>query len=584
VPEVVRTLVVWCPDWSVVATALPSDQPVAVFAAGRVLSCSAPARAVGVEVGLRRRQAEARCPPLVVVDHDAGRDARAFEPVVAAVESVAPRVEVTRPGVCSVATRGPSRYFGGDEALATLVAGLVDDVLGVTGACRVGVADGPFAAEQAARLAVVVPPGATAVFLAPLPTTTLVPSVLAADEGTGLVDLWGRLGIRTLGDLAALPAPAVTARFGPAGAGAHRLAQGLDERPLWARTPPPDLAVATELDPPVESVETAAFVAKSLADQLFVRLAEQGLAATRVGIEAETEHGEALARLWRLEGAGWDGGPTSARRRGWGPAGTEEHSNSLDAAALAQRVRWQLEGWLLGRSGAGGGASGAGPTAGITLLRLVPDEVRPDAGRQQGFWGGDDKGAERAARALVRLQGMLGHEAVVTAVVAGGRGPVEQARLVPWGDARPPTAGGAEPCGDPAVRAQIGGTVPGRRRPSHPAPGNGGEVPPWPGRLPPPAPASVHPDPWPAEVVDAGGAPVGVTGRARATARPARLSIAGGPWAEVAAWAGPWPLDERWWDARDRRRRARWQIVTITGAAHLLAVESGRWTVEATYD
>ena len=505
-----------------VATALSPALPVAVVAAGRVVTCSGPAAHEGVETGLRRRQAEARCPSLVVVESDPARDARAFEPVVAAVESFAPRVEVTRPGVCSVATRGPSRYFGGDEALAARVAERVDGVLGVAGGCRVGVADGPFAAEHAAHLAVIVRPGGSAAFLAPFPVAVLVSAVDSAagtaGDGRAVVDLWVRLGIRTLGDLAALPAPAVAARFGPAGVIAHRLARGLDERPLWARTPPPDLAVAAELDPPVESVETAAFVAKSLADQLCARLADHGLAATRVGIEAETEHGESLVRLWRLAG--------------------------LDAAALAQRARWQLEGWLLGTG------SDAQPTAGITRLRLVPDEVRPDRGRQLGFWGGEGAGADRAARALARLQGMLGHEAVVTAVPEGGRGPVEQVRLVPWGDERR----------------------------------EGDEVPPWPGRLPPPAPATVHPQPRPAEVVDAGGAPVGVTGRARPTAAPARLSIDGGPWAEVAAWAGPWPVDERWWDARNHRRRARWQVVTATGAAHLLAVEAGRWSVEATYD
>jgi protein ImuB len=431
---------------------------------------------------------------------------------VAAVESFSPRVEVTRPGTCSLATRGPSRYFGGDHALAARVAERVSAA--TTGTCRVGIADGPFAAEQAARAAKVVPPGASAAFLAPLAVSVLEPAVDAP-----LVDLWERLGIRTLGDLAVLPAAAVLARFGPAGAAAHRLARGLDDRPLWARTPPPDVVAGAELDPPVESVETAAFVAKSLADELFARLADEGLAVTRLGIEAETDHGERLSRLWRL------------------PSG-------LDAAALAQRVRWQLEGWLL--------ATGPDrPTAGLTLLRLVPDEVRPDRGRQLGFWGGEGAGAERAARALARLQAMLGHEAVVTAVVAGGRGPAEQARLVPWGDERP----SAPPSGEP-----------------------------WPGHLPAPAPATVHPEPRPAEVVDAAGTPVGVTGRAGATAAPARLSIDGGPWADVAAWAGPWPCDERWWDPRNHRRRARGQLVTTTGDAHLLTVEGGRWSVEATYD
>ncbi|MBW8825938.1 MAG: hypothetical protein JF603_06275, partial [Acidobacteria bacterium] len=49
-------------------------------------------------------------------------------------------------------------------------------------------------------------------------------------------------------------------------------------------------------------------------------------------------------------------------------------------------------------------------------------------------------------------------------------------------------------------------------------------------------------------------------------------------------WCGPWPVDERWWDTAARRRRARLQVALADGTAHLLALESGRWTVEATYD
>jgi len=94
----VRTLVVWCPDWPVVAAGRPATEQVAVVDAGRVVACSEAARAEGVEVGLRRRQAETRCPQLVVVGHDPGRDMRAFEPVVAAVESFTPAVEVIGPG------------------------------------------------------------------------------------------------------------------------------------------------------------------------------------------------------------------------------------------------------------------------------------------------------------------------------------------------------------------------------------------------------------------------------------------------------------------------------------------------------
>src|SRR5436305_2586460 len=149
-----RTLVVWCPDWPVTAAGFDPDDPVAVLFANRVVACSAAARAGGVRRGLRRRQAEARCAGLVVTQHDPDGDARAFEPVVAAVESFCPRLEIVRPGVCAVATLGPSRYFGGDEALAAKVGEAVAHVRG-----RTGIADGPFAAELADRTNTVVRPG-----------------------------------------------------------------------------------------------------------------------------------------------------------------------------------------------------------------------------------------------------------------------------------------------------------------------------------------------------------------------------------------------------------------------------------------
>jgi protein ImuB len=43
-------------------------------------------------------------------------------------------------------------------------------------------------------------------------------------------------------------------------------------------------------------------------------------------------------------------------------------------------------------------------------------------------------------------------------------------------------------------------------------------------------------------------------------------------------------VEERWWDPPASRRRARFQLLTGSGAAHLAAVEGGRWWIEATYD
>ena len=93
-----RTLVVWVPDWPIVALSRDGDDPppqgapIAIFAKGAVVACSAAARAEGVRRGQRRRDAQARCPQLEVVLDDPVRDHRAFAPVVAAVEEAAPDV------------------------------------------------------------------------------------------------------------------------------------------------------------------------------------------------------------------------------------------------------------------------------------------------------------------------------------------------------------------------------------------------------------------------------------------------------------------------------------------------------------
>lgn len=211
----------------------------------------------------------------------------------------------------------------------------------------------------------------------------------------------------------------------------------------------------------------------------------------------------------------------------------------------------------------------AGAVGELPGLRTLPDTARGDlvVARQPGFWGGTAGADGRAAAAVRDVRRLLGPDAVVVAVAQGGRGPSERIRFAPWSGA----TGGTDRSRDAGSERPPGSTS------RSPAPA------PWPGRVPPPQPVVVPTRPVPVDLVDGGGTTVDVTTRGMATAAPARLSVDGGSWTVVSGWAGPWPADERWWSTR-RRRRARLQIVTAPGLAHLLVREHGRWWLEGTYD
>ena len=523
-----RVMALWCPDWPVVAAladaGLPTHLPAAVFSANIVQACNDGARAAGVRRGMRRRDAQARCPGLGVHAAAPDRDARAFDPVLAAVEELFPGVAPLRPGLLAV--RAPGRFHGGEGSGAALLAERLVG-LGVWD-CRFGVADELFTAEQAARRAErqdcrVIDPGESVPFLRGLP----VEAVEDAVDGGEAVSLMKRLGLRTLGDLADLSASDVRARFGRQVAWVHRVVGGDGAVLLATRTPPPELACHVDFEPPLDSAETISFSVRQTADRFVAALAAHGLVCTEVLVEARCEGTAepASSRLWM-------------------------HPRWFTAADLVDRLHWQLQGARSGVQSRGGEVRAPVDRVTFTPVTAVPDAVHAD-----GLWGGTD---ERVERGIARVQGMLGHEAVLRPVLQGGRAPRDRQALVPWGER--PT--GLRPTGE-----------------------RGG---PWPGRIPPPAPARVLADPWAAELVGPGGRTVDVDERGSVTCDPTRFRTDPGTgWQPVAAWAGPWPVEELWWEAPasgGRRRVARFQVVGVDGRAWLMTWDTGVWFTEAAYD
>ena len=107
----------------------------------------------------------------------------------------------------------------------------------------------------------------------------------------------------------------------------------------------------------------------------------------------------------------------------------------------------------------------------------------------------------------------------------------------------------------------------------------------WEGAVPAPLPGLLASGGGKVHLLDGAGAEVQVSGRGLLSAAPDRLvrGDRGGRSVTVTGWAGPWPVDERWWEASSARRYARLQIATDEPGAHLLLCRDSSWIIEGSY-
>lgn len=206
--------------------------------AGRVQvvgEVSAPAEAYGVVRGMRLGEAMARCPGLRLVAPDPEGVRFLWGAVLDRLEEIGAEVESDHAGAAFFDTPGLLGIHGGD---LTGVLAAARRSLGA--GARFGAAPSRFASHAAAlqvrprrgRSSNVVAEAAVRGFLAPLPVGLL----RTRPELQALPEVLERLGIRTLGELAALPSRAVAERFGHPGLLALDLSRGRDT-PLEPRRP-----------------------------------------------------------------------------------------------------------------------------------------------------------------------------------------------------------------------------------------------------------------------------------------------------------------------------------------------------------
>ncbi len=343
----------------------------------RVGECSPAAEAFGLHAGMALGEALARCPSLALVPPDPAGVADRWERLLVRLEAIGAAVEPERPGLACFSARGLLRLHGGSL-------GRVLDAArrALRQPARLGGGPSRFCALAAASRARVRRPevvsggeAEAAAYLAPLPVALL----RGRRETAELVEPLARLGVETLGALAALPREAVADRFGPPGLLARELAHGRDGK-LAPRRPPERLAEELELPEALSGVQLDRAL-QLLIDRLLARRERRGRTLRTVVLAARLVEGgtwreqvpfrEALAdpvrmRLALAQRLALLPAPAERLRLAverFGPPASDQRS-LLDEAAAVRRARL--------REAVQQARAAAGPDA---ALRVLPVEI-----------------------------------------------------------------------------------------------------------------------------------------------------------------------------------------------------------------
>jgi DNA polymerase IV len=196
---------------------------------GVVASASYEVRKYGVHSAMPTAEALRRCPQAILVSGHRGRYAEMSDRVMAILGQYTPLLEPISIDEAFLDVSGTEAHYGPPGELAGAIQARIEDELRLS--ASLGVATNKLVAKIASDLRkphgiTVVAPGDEAAFLAPLPIRRL----WGVGEVTGRE--LARLGIQTIGHLAALSRDDLRARFGSHGEGLWRAARGIDTGPV----------------------------------------------------------------------------------------------------------------------------------------------------------------------------------------------------------------------------------------------------------------------------------------------------------------------------------------------------------------
>ena len=376
---------------------------------GNVLDADPAARALGVRRGMPLGSAHRLAPEATFLDADPEADRAELEAAFERLAELSPAIAGTSDptdvafGLLEAQIDGLEGLWGPEPALVERANATLEPAL--AGRSRAGIAGTRFAATVAALAAepgslVSVPPGAEAVFLAPLPASLLTPD---AEIRARL----RRFGLRRIGQVAELAASALVARFAEEGARIGSRSRGLEVDPFRPRRAPERLLLGLPIEPAVVELEAIRFVLRRLAVALGENLAARGLAAEKGRLRLELDL--AFAR---------SGTPAELVIEGRFPEPT------ADAEAIERLLLARLE--------------RTPPPAAVARLELELSGASPALGQQLPLFVPQAARSARLGWQLVRLALTFGEDRIRWAEIGDPEAPLPENRWA-WRDVGPAT-------------------------------------------------------------------------------------------------------------------------------------------------
>jgi len=256
----------------------------------KVFAVNENARQAGVEAGMTKLEVET-CPELVLRTRSQLQEAAAHAALLDCAQSFSPRVEDTACDTIVLDLAGMEPLFGPPHKIGCEMARRVS---GFGLQASVAIAGNPDTAVLAARGfsgMTVISEGKEAEQLGSLPVAVLFAEETENEEWGRRLETFRRWGIRSLGDLAALPDVALSERLGQPGLYWQQLARGTASRKLIPVEAPLIFEEVIELDDPVVLLEPLAFLLNQLLEKLCVRLTARALATQELRLELELQDG-----------------------------------------------------------------------------------------------------------------------------------------------------------------------------------------------------------------------------------------------------------------------------------------------------